>query len=100
MGAILQRTSATSDSVRVLASAISGSEGGKDAMRLKVAEKWVGTWREVAQKSHAIVVPSTPGNAAALVTTAMGIMNHVNQQDGKQIEEDDTQFVTAGSEMP
>lgn len=97
---ILQRASATSDGVKMLASAISGSKSGKEATFFNVAQKWVDAWKEVAQKSHTIVVPSTPGNPAALVTTAMGLMRHINQQEGIRAEDDPAEFTATERKAP
>lgn len=75
--AILERAKATAEGIRLLSSAISGSQGGDKAAALRVAEQWVAAWKEMASKSNTIVVPADPGNASAMVSTAMSIFRHV-----------------------
>jgi len=75
--AILERAKATAEGIRLLSSAISGSKGGEQAAALRVAEQWVAAWKEMASQSNTIVVPADPGNASAMVSTAMSIFRHV-----------------------
>jgi len=75
--AILERAKATAQGIELLSSAISGSAGGDKAAALRVAEQWVGAWKEMAQKSNTMIVPANPGDASSMVATAMGIFRHV-----------------------
>ena len=68
---------ATSEGIRLLSHAISSSKGGEHAAALRVAEQWVGAWKEMARQSNTIVVPADPGNASAMVSTAMSIFKQV-----------------------
>merc|ERR1711972_483190 len=78
--AILERAKATSEGIRLLSSAITDSRGGEQAASLRVAEQWVGAWREMAKTSNTIVVPANPGDASSMVAQAMSIFRHINPQ--------------------
>merc|ERR1711972_921299 len=71
--AILERAKATAEGIRCLSTAIASSQGGEKAAALRVAEQWVGSWKELARTTNTIVVPSNPGDASARVGTAMSI---------------------------
>merc|ERR1712217_729340 len=77
--AIFERSRATAEGIKLLSAAIANSQGGEKAAALRVAEQWVGSWKEMARQSNTIVVPSTPGDPAAMVSTAMGIFRQVNR---------------------
>jgi len=79
--AILERAKATSEGIRLLSGAISGSQGGEKAAALRVAEQWVGAWKELARSSNTMIVPANPGDAASMVATAMNIYRHVGGGD-------------------
>jgi len=74
---IRERARANAEGIRLLSAAISDSSCGEKAVALRVAEQWVGAWREMARKSNTIVVPSNPGDASSMVATAMSIYKSV-----------------------
>merc|ERR1712039_1006920 len=78
--AILERAKATAEGIKLLSSAIEDSKGGEKVAALRVAEQWVGSWKEMAKQSNTIVVPADPGNASTMVATAMSIFR--NSQAG------------------
>jgi len=80
--AILERAKATAEGIRVLSGAISGSQGGDKAAALRVAEQWVGAWKEMARSSNTIVVPANPSDASGMIATAMGIYRQVGGDGG------------------
>merc|ERR1712039_138536 len=67
---------ATAEGIRQLSSAIESSRGGEKAAALRVAEQWVGAWKDMARQSNTIVVPANPGDASAMVGTAMAIFKN------------------------
>merc|ERR1719382_51939 len=77
--AILERAKASAEGIRLLSSAISGSAGGEKAAALRVAEQWVGAWKEMARSSNTVVVPANPGDASAMVGTALSIFRTVSR---------------------
>lgn len=76
---ILERARATADGIQLLSTAIHATPGGHDAAALRVAEQWVGAWKEMARESNTIVVPADAGSASSMVTTAMSIFRHVSE---------------------
>lgn len=77
--AILERAKATAEGIKLLSGAISSSKGGEKAAALRVAEQWVGAWKEMARQSNTVVVPANPGDASAMVGTALSIFRTVSR---------------------
>merc|ERR1719210_2383171 len=77
--AIFERARATAEGIKLLSAAIVSSEGGEKAAALRVAEQWVAAWNEMAKQSNTIVVPSNPGDPAAMVSTAMSVFRQVSR---------------------
>lgn len=75
--AIVERAKATAEGIRLLSESIAQSEKGEQAAALRVAEQWVGSWKEMAKHSNTLIVPANPGDPAAMVSTALGIFNQV-----------------------
>lgn len=75
--AIRERARASAEGIRLLSSAISDSQGGEKAATLRVAEQWVGAWKEMAKKTNTMIVPANPGDASSMVASAMAIMRQV-----------------------
>lgn len=74
--AILEKARASAEGIRLLSSAIT-APGGERAAALRVAEQWVGAWKEIARTSNTVVVPANPGDASGMVAQAMSIFRHV-----------------------
>ncbi|MFZ5548166.1 MAG: SPFH domain-containing protein [Pseudomonadota bacterium] len=71
--AILAVAEATAGAIRQVASAIQ-SPGGEQAVQLKVAEKAVEAFAQLAQKNNTMIVPSGMGEVSTLVASAMALM--------------------------
>jgi regulator of protease activity HflC (stomatin/prohibitin superfamily) len=71
--AIVAVADATADAIRKIAEAIR-SPGGEQAVQLKVAEKAVEAFAQLAQKNNTMIIPANMGEVGALVGTAMGLM--------------------------
>jgi len=67
---------AQAEAVRVVAQALS-TEGGLSAANLKVAENYVEAFREIAKQGNTLIVPSNLSDPAALVSTAMTVLDRV-----------------------
>lgn len=67
---------ATAKSLLMVAQAIQ-SPGGMGAVNLKVAEKYVEAFAEVAQKGNTLILPGNLADMGSLVATAMSIMKGV-----------------------
>ncbi len=73
--AIVAVAEATADAIRKVAEAIR-SPGGEQAVQLKVAEKAVDAYAQLAQKNNTMIVPGNMTEVSALVGTAMALMNN------------------------
>ena len=71
--AITAVADATADAIRKIASAIQ-QPGGAEAVQLKVAEKAVDAYAQLAQKNNTMIVPGHMGEVAGLIGTAMALM--------------------------
>ena len=69
---------ANAAAVRAVGEAIS-DKGGMDAANLKVAQEYVAAFSELAKQSNTLIVPANAADVAALVTTAMTVMNQTRQ---------------------
>ena len=71
--AIVAVADATADAIRKIAQAIQ-SPGGDQAVQLKVAEKAVEAYAQLAQKNNTMIVPGNMTEVSALIGTAMALM--------------------------
>jgi len=71
--ATIQRAKAAAEGIRLVSDAISGSRGGEQAVAFRVAEQWLGSWKEMARRSNTLIVPANPGDPSSMVATAMSI---------------------------
>ena len=72
--AIMTVASATAQAIQRIAEAIR-SPGGEQAVQLKVAEKAVEAYAQLAQKNNTMIVPGNMSEVAALIGTAMSLLN-------------------------
>jgi regulator of protease activity HflC (stomatin/prohibitin superfamily) len=71
--AITAVADATADAIRKIAAAIN-QPGGQDAVNLKVAEKAVEAYGQLAQKNNTMIVPGNMSEVSALIGTAMTLL--------------------------
>ena len=71
--AITAVADATADAIRKIASAIQ-QPGGAEAVQLKVAEKAVDAYAQLAQKNNTMIVPGNMSEVSGLIGTAMALM--------------------------
>jgi regulator of protease activity HflC (stomatin/prohibitin superfamily) len=71
--AIIAVADATAEAIRKIAEAIR-SPGGEQAVQLKVAEKAVEAYAQLAQKNNTMIVPGNMTEVSALIGTAMALM--------------------------
>uniref|UniRef100_A0A6U9TF72 Band 7 domain-containing protein n=1 Tax=Zooxanthella nutricula TaxID=1333877 RepID=A0A6U9TF72_9DINO len=67
---------ATADGLREVAAALR-EQGGQQAMRQLLAEKYVSELANMAKHSKLVIVPDRPNDIGAVLATAMGIQQHV-----------------------
>lgn len=70
--AILAVAEATAEAIRRIASALR-EPGGMDAVNLKVAEKAVDAYAQLAQKNNTMIVPGNMTEVSGLIATAMAL---------------------------
>jgi regulator of protease activity HflC (stomatin/prohibitin superfamily) len=70
--AITMVAGATADAIRKIAEAIR-SPGGDQAVQLKVAEKAVDAYSQLAQKTNTMIVPGNMTEVSSLIATAMAV---------------------------
>ncbi len=73
--AITAVADATAEAIRKIAAAIS-APGGQDAVNLKVAEKAVEAYAQLAKTNNTMIVPGNMSEVSALIGTAMTLMKH------------------------
>jgi regulator of protease activity HflC (stomatin/prohibitin superfamily) len=73
--AITAVADATADAIRKIAAAIQ-SPGGEQAVQLKVAEKAVDAYAQLAQKNNTMIVPGNMSEVSALIGTAMTLLKN------------------------
>jgi regulator of protease activity HflC (stomatin/prohibitin superfamily) len=71
--AITAVADATADAIRKIAQAIR-EPGGEQAVQLKVAEKAVEAYAQLAQKNNTMIVPGNMSEVSALIGTAMTLL--------------------------
>jgi regulator of protease activity HflC (stomatin/prohibitin superfamily) len=71
--AITAIADATAGALREVGAAIQ-SPGGSDAVNLKVAEKYVSAFAELAKTNNSLIVPANLGDMSGLIATAMQVV--------------------------
>ncbi|MBB2486239.1 paraslipin [Mitsuaria sp. WAJ17] len=71
--AILAVAGASAEAIRQIAAAIQ-SPGGEQAVQLKVAEKAVEAYAQLAQKNNTMIVPNNMSEVSGLIGTAMALI--------------------------
>lgn len=78
--AILAVAQATAKGIEVVAAAIS-KQGGSEAMALRVAEQYVGAFRELAQESTTVLLPANAGDAGSMVAQALSVFDAIKNKN-------------------
>jgi regulator of protease activity HflC (stomatin/prohibitin superfamily) len=80
--AILAVAEASAEAIRKIAAAIQ-SPGGEQAVQLKVAEKAVEAYSQLAQKNNTMIVPGNMTEVSALIASAMAVMKQGSANTGR-----------------
>jgi regulator of protease activity HflC (stomatin/prohibitin superfamily) len=80
--AILAVAEASAEAIRKIAAAIQ-SPGGEQAVQLKVAEKAVEAYAQLAQKNNTMIVPGNMTEVSALIASAMAVMKQGGANTGR-----------------
>lgn len=71
--AIRAVANATADGIKAVASAVQ-SEGGMEAIQLRVAEKLVEQFGQIAKQGNTLILPANFGDMSSLIATAMSVI--------------------------
>eukprot|EP00358_Blepharisma_japonicum_P003136 CAMPEP_0202946626 /NCGR_PEP_ID=MMETSP1395-20130829/9611_1 /ASSEMBLY_ACC=CAM_ASM_000871 /TAXON_ID=5961 /ORGANISM="Blepharisma japonicum, Strain Stock R1072" /LENGTH=269 /DNA_ID=CAMNT_0049647351 /DNA_START=152 /DNA_END=958 /DNA_ORIENTATION=+ len=74
--AIITKANATGEGIRLLRLSIL-EEGGDDAVKLRLAEKYIDAFNGMAKKNNTMIVPSESGNVAGTVAQALGVYSQM-----------------------
>ncbi|EKX41754.1 hypothetical protein GUITHDRAFT_141750 [Guillardia theta CCMP2712] len=90
--AILVVADATAKSIERLAGAIQVA-GGKDAVALKIAEKYLEGFSKVAKESTTVLLPANPADPSSMIGAAMGVYESM-QRSRKTLAEGSGSLIT------
>ena len=71
--AIRAVANATADGIKAVASAVQ-SEGGMEAVQLRVAEKLVEQFGNLAKQGNTLILPANFGDISSVIATAMSVV--------------------------
>lgn len=71
--AIRTVANATADGIKAVANAVQ-SEGGMEAIQLRVAEKLVEQFGQIAKQGNTLILPANFGDMSSLIATAMSVI--------------------------
>jgi regulator of protease activity HflC (stomatin/prohibitin superfamily) len=73
--AILSVAQATAEGIRLIASAIQ-TPGGEEALRLRIAEQYIGEFGRLAQSGTSLIVPANLADVSSMIALATNAMRH------------------------
>lgn len=77
--AILAVAEATAKGIEMVAAAIA-KQGGSDAVALRIAEQYVGAFRELAKETNTILLPANTGDAGSMVAQALSVFDTIRNK--------------------
>ncbi|MEN8264429.1 MAG: stomatin-like protein [Nitrospirota bacterium] len=69
---------ATADGIKKIAESLSLT-GGETAANLRVAEKYIAEFGNLAKENNTMIIPSNMGDISSMVATAMSVLGHAKQ---------------------
>ena len=69
---------ATAEGIKKIAESLNQS-GGKTAANLRVAEKYISEFGNLAKENNTMIIPSNLGDISSMVATAMSVLNQTKQ---------------------
>jgi regulator of protease activity HflC (stomatin/prohibitin superfamily) len=79
--AILAVAEATAKGIEMVAASIQKT-GGEEAVALKIAEQYVGAFKELAQESTTVLLPANAGDAGSMVAQALTVFDSIKKKAG------------------
>ncbi|CAH0484827.1 unnamed protein product [Peronospora farinosa] len=81
--AILAKANASASAIQRLSSSIQAT-GGRDAVALQVAEKYVDAFGNIAKESTTLLLPSNTNDPSSMVASALAIFGNIQKQNKKE----------------
>lgn len=81
--AILAKANASAEAIQRLSSAIQET-GGRDAVALQVAEKYVDAFGNIAKEGTTVLLPSNVNDPSSMVASALSIFGNIQKQNNKE----------------
>ncbi len=69
---------ATAEGIKKVAEALSLT-GGETAANLRVAEKYIAEFGNLAKESNTMIIPANMGDISSMVATVMSVLGHAKQ---------------------
>ena len=76
--AILAVSEATAKGIELIATAIK-KDGGEDAVSLKIAERYIDAFKQLARQGTTVLMPANVGDAGSMVAQAMTVFDTIRQ---------------------
>jgi len=74
---------ATADGIRKIAESLSMA-GGETAANLRVAEKYIAEFGNLAKENNTMIIPANMGDISSMVATVMSVLGHTKEQPQSQ----------------
>jgi len=74
---------ATAEGIRKIAESLSIS-GGETAANLRVAEKYIAEFGNLAKENNTMIIPANMGDISSMVATVMSVLGHTKEQPQSQ----------------
>lgn len=76
--AVTMKADADSAAIKKIAKAIADNKGGKDAVSLRIAEKYVEAFGKLAKETNTVILPSNLDNFSQFIAAGMGIYKNID----------------------
>ncbi|KIV88492.1 hypothetical protein PV10_08174 [Exophiala mesophila] len=85
--AILLKAQATAQGIDAVANSIArGADASQSAISLRVAERYVDAFSQLAKEGTAVVVPGNVGDMGGMIASAMAVYGKVNESQRRALE--------------
>lgn len=89
--ATLLRADAAAEALRKVGEVIqSSTSGGKEAATLRVAEKWIEAFGNLAKKGNTLIIPAETNNPSGFIAQALSIFNTMTKDSQLATHENHT----------
>lgn len=78
--AIVKVSNATAESINIIGKTLQ-VKGGSEVISLKITERYIDAFKELAKTNNTMIIPASAGEPAAFIAQIMGIYNNVSNQN-------------------